>query len=160
MPEHSLQATLTTALRGASGHRGGAKQGLWGGLGVGLGGGGGGGEGAVLVQMRGCDGSGQPSQMLGGGQETQRGGEGRGGARSVQSATHAAASSTLISSGFDMAGQGLEVPQGHPQLLADTLSLAFLVILLHALQYAPYIPLKAPTQQQVGFVQDYVMHPA
>ena len=79
-------------------------------------------------------------------------GVGGGGARSVQWATHAAASSTFISSSFDMAGQGLELPQGHPQLLADTLSLALLVVLLHAFQYAPHIPLKAPTQQQVCFV--------
>ena len=83
-----------------------------------------------------------------------------GGAGRGAHATRTAASLTFVGSSFDVAGQGLEVAQGQPQLLADTLSLALLVILLHALQDAAHIPFKASTQQQVSFIQNYVMHPA
>lgn len=84
---------------------------------------------------------------------------GGGGAGRGAHATRTAASLTFVGSSFDVAGQGLEVAQGQPQLLADTLSLALLVILLHALQDAAHIPFKASTQQQVSFIQNYVMHP-
>ena len=86
-------------------------------------------------------------------------GGGGGGGGGVQ-ATYRIASVPFVGSSFDMPGEGLEVLQGYPQLLAHTLGLALLVVLLHALQDAAHIPLKASTKQQISFIQHYVMHPA